>query len=137
MSVVSPTVTVTIHAVPVPSLTITVDKTTGYPGDTFYFTGNFTQNGTPIVGKTVTLYRNGLSVGSVATDGFGDYLIGWVANVEGSLVFHTEAAIPPRPPILSRTIGVGIGLEVPRPLVTTLTPFIFGGLLVGIALMQK
>lgn len=113
MSIVSPTVTITVHAVPAAQLTINLDKTEGYLGDTFNFSGVFMQNGTPVPGGTVTLYRNTAVAGSAVTDGAGNYVIPWVANVEGFLSFHTEAPQPPLPPLRSPTLGLGIGLEIP------------------------
>ncbi len=113
MSVISPTVTITVHAIPVPSLTLIVDKTEGLLGDTFTFSGTFMQNGTPVAGATVTLYRNTAVAGSAVTDGTGNYVILWVADVEGFLSFHTEAPQPPLPPLKSPYVGLGIGFEIP------------------------
>jgi len=121
---------VTVYAIPVPSLSLSVDKTSGYPGDTFNFMGNFAQNGTPVVGETVTLYRNGVLVGSATSDGVGDYLIPWVADIEGALSFHTEAAIPSRPPTLSRMINLGVGLQE-SPLLPILLSVGIGTVFVG------
>lgn len=110
MSVISPTVTVTIHAIPVPALTLAVDKAEGYPGDTFNFSGTFTQDATPVAGQTVTLIRNGVAVGSAVTDSAGNFTIPWIADVEGVFTFHMEAEVPERPPIVSEFIGVTVGV---------------------------
>lgn len=129
MSVISPTVTITVHAVPAPSLTLTVDKTDGYIGDTFTFMGTFLQNGTPVSGASITLYQNGLVAGSATTNGAGGYSIPWVATMEGMLTFRTEAAQPPLPPLLSNMLRVPVGLQVsPLPILAAVAAalFIFG-----------
>lgn len=76
------------------TLTLTVDKTTGYIGDTFGFSGYFTQDGAAIVETYVTLYRDGVAVGTAVTDSRGFYSISWVADVTGTFTFHTEAPTP-------------------------------------------
>ncbi len=122
MSVVSPTVTITIHAVPISSLTLVVDKTAGYLGAVFSFSGVEMQNGTPVSGATINLFRNGVVVGNGVTDVAGNYVIPWTADVEGILSFYTEAPQPPLPPLRSPTLGLGIGLEVPM-LTQVVAPF--------------
>lgn len=133
MSVVSPTVTITIHAVPVPSLTINVDKTSGYLGDVFTFSGVEMQNGTSVPGSTISLFRNATLVGTAVTDGAGNYVIPWTANVEGLLSFHTEAPQPPLPPLRSPTLGLGIGLEIPT-FTGLAAPLVIGTVLTAISL---
>lgn len=133
MSVVSPVVTITVHAVPAAQLTLQVDKTEGYLGDTFNFSGVFMQNGTPVPGGTVTLYMNTTVAGSAVTDGAGNYVIPWVANIEGFLSFHTEAPQPPLPPLRSPTLGLGIGLTVPT-LVELLAPFVASVVTIAVSL---
>jgi hypothetical protein len=89
----SPTVTVSVLGLP--TLTISVNKTTGYTGDTFNFSGKLTRaDGTAVSGYTVTLYRDTTVAGTGTTDSSGNYKISWVANVAGSLYFHTEATVP-------------------------------------------
>lgn len=74
------------------NLTINVDKTTGYIDETFVFYGTLTQNGTPISGATVTLYKNNVSTGLTdVTDESGNYSIPWTADEVGSHNFFTEA----------------------------------------------
>ena len=74
------------------SLTINVDKKSGYIGDTFTFYGILTQNGSPISGVTVTLYKDNASTDLTdVTDDNGHYSIQWVANQIGSHDFYTEA----------------------------------------------
>lgn len=133
MSVVSPTVTVTVHAVPAPSLTLAVDKTEGFLGDVFTFYGVLMQNSTSVAGTTVSLFRNGVVVGSGVTDGAGNYVIPWVADVEGFLSFHTEAPQPPLPPLVSPTIGLGVGFELPT-LTWSLAPLVVGTVLTAYSL---
>lgn len=70
-------------------LTLTVDKTEGYVGDTFTFSGTFTITGKKL-GHTVYLYRDDVNVGSGTTDAHGDYSIPWTADVVGAHNFHTE-----------------------------------------------
>ena len=93
----SPILPVTVSPVPVVALTLTVDKTTGYVGDTFVFRGKFTQNGVAVVGAIVTLFRDTIAVGTATTDSVGAYSIRWTANVTGSFSFHSEATTPAKP----------------------------------------
>jgi len=133
MSVVSPPVTITVHAVPAEFLTLEVDKTEGYLGDTFTFSGTFMQDGTPVTGATVTLYRNTAVAGSAVTNGAGNYVIPWVADVEGFLSFHTEAPQPPLPPFRSPHVGLGIGFEI-HTLTGLLAPLALGTVLTAYSL---
>lgn len=74
------------------NLTLEVDKTQGYIGDTFIFYGTLTGNGMPISGATVTLYKDDVSTGlSDTTDDNGNYSIPWTADEVGSHNFFTEA----------------------------------------------
>jgi len=74
------------------NLTLEVDKTKGYVGDTFTFYGTLTGNGTPVPEATVTLYKNGVSTGlSDTTDVNGNYSISWQSDEIGSFSFYTEA----------------------------------------------
>ena len=93
----SPDVTITILETPTttPTLTLTVDKTTGYVGDSFIFTGNLSYDGTTMPGITITLYNGLLSTGLTGvTDADGNYAITWVADAVGSVSMHTEAQVP-------------------------------------------
>ena len=73
-------------------LTINVDKTKGYIDETFTFSGTLTENGTPISGATVTLYKDNVSTGLTdVTDENGNYSIPWTADEIGSHEFYTEA----------------------------------------------
>jgi len=133
VSVISPTVTITVHAIPVPTLSLSVDKTDGYLGDVFTFYGVLMQNGAPVAGTTISLFRNATAVGSGGTDGAGNYSIPWTADVEGLLSFHTEAPQPPLPPLMSRTLGLGIGLEIPT-LTMLLAPLVVGAVVTAYSL---
>jgi len=74
------------------SLTLEVDKAEGYVGDTFTFYGTLTQNGTPISGATVVLYKDDASTDlSDITDDNGNYSIPWMADEVGTHEFYTEA----------------------------------------------
>ena len=74
------------------SLSINVDKEIGYVGDVFTFYGVLTQNGTPIPGATVTLYKDGVSTGLTdTTKSDGTYSINWQADEVGSYSFYAEA----------------------------------------------
>lgn len=77
--------------VPVPALTINVDRIAGYLGETFAFTGVLTEDGVPLAGVPVYLYRDTLQVGFSATLTDGSYSIPWVADVVGTHNFHSEA----------------------------------------------
>ena len=74
------------------TLSINVDKTRGYLGDTFTFYGTLTGDGTPVSGAKVTLYKEGVSTGlSDTTDADGNYSIPWQSDEIGSFEFYTEA----------------------------------------------
>lgn len=74
------------------TLTINVDKESGYIGDAFTFYGTLTQDGTPISGATVTLYKDDVSTGLTAiTNIYGNYSITWTADTVGNHTFYTEA----------------------------------------------
>jgi len=74
------------------ALTINVDKESGYVGDIFTFYGTLTQNGDPISGVTVTLYKDNTSTDLTdVTDDNGYYSIQWVADQIGSHSFYAEA----------------------------------------------
>jgi len=75
------------------TLTLNVDKTTGYIGDIFTFSGALTSDGVGVGGVTATLFRDSLSVGSAVTASDGTYTIPWTANVVGTYDFHTEAVV--------------------------------------------
>lgn len=115
MSVVSPTISVTVYAAPVPELSVNVDKTTGYIGDTFTFFGTHVQDTTPVPGAEIILYKNGVEVGRSITDAAGGYSILWIADVEGTFSFHTETEAPPLPPLSSPSLGVTVGLPAIPP----------------------
>jgi hypothetical protein len=77
---------------PTYTLTLNVDKTSGYVGDVFTFTGTLTQNGTPISGATVTLYKDDMALSpSTTTDANGNYAFQWVADTPGNHSFYAEA----------------------------------------------
>ncbi|RLI83298.1 hypothetical protein DRP04_01835 [Archaeoglobales archaeon] len=74
------------------TLTINVDKESGYVGDTFTFYGTLTENGNPVSGATVTLYKDDSSTDLTDVTGDdGSYSIQWVADQIGSHDFYTEA----------------------------------------------
>jgi hypothetical protein len=82
----------TYTAAPTYTLTLNVDKTSGYVGDIFTFTGNLTQNGTAIAGATVTLYKDNVALSpSTTTDQYGNYAFQWVADTPGNHSFYAEA----------------------------------------------
>ncbi|GAH86888.1 unnamed protein product, partial [marine sediment metagenome] len=136
VSVISPTVTITVHAIPVPTLSLAVDKTDGWLGDVFTFYGVLMQNGAPVAGTTISLFRNAAVVGTGVTDGAGNYSIPWIADVEGFLSFHTEAPQPPLPPLMSPTLGLGVGLELPE-LTWLLGPMVVGTVLTAYSLSMR
>ncbi len=75
------------------TLTLNVDKSAAYTGETLTFTGTLTQNGTPISGATVTLYKDGEALyPPTTTDANGNYAFQWTADTAGKPNFHTEAA---------------------------------------------
>jgi len=76
-----------------PILTLNVDKTVGYVGDPFTFSGTLTSNGSPVSGSTVTLYKNSDAVGSDITDENGAYSIIWIADSVGEFNFYTKAQV--------------------------------------------
>ena len=76
---------------PVQVLTLLVDKTTGYPGDTFTFSGVLTENGSPLAGELVTLYDQFGMVGTDVTDVNGEYIIEWTPWLIGSYSLYVEA----------------------------------------------
>lgn len=93
----SPTVTIEILETPVEliSLSIAVDKITGYVGDIFTFTGKFTRDGTGIRLTLVKLYKDSTDTGGSAyTDIDGNYTIKWIADAVGIVTMHTEALAP-------------------------------------------
>ena len=95
----SPPIVITITASP--NLNLLVDKTSGYPGDTFQFTGRYLDgDGTPLEGRIVTLYEGGSNVGTSLTRlPVGEWgPISWVAPAEGSYSFYAEAPDPGEPP---------------------------------------
>lgn len=73
------------------TLTLNVDKTRGYLGDVFTFTGTLTQNGTPVSGASVTLYKNDVALSLTTTDDNGNYAFKWTADTVGSHSFYTVA----------------------------------------------
>jgi hypothetical protein len=76
---------------PVYTLTLNVDKSSGYVGDAFTFTGTLTQNGTPIAGATVTLYKDNVALSpSTTTDAYGNYAFQWTADTAGNHSFYAE-----------------------------------------------
>ena len=91
MKVTSSTVSVQVYGEA--ELTIAVSPNTGYLGDTFHFLGTlyYKGGGGPIEGARVTLYRDGVSVGSTTTDSYGNWSIDWVADAVGILEFYAEA----------------------------------------------
>lgn len=82
---------------PVPPLEyvlgIGVDKDAAYMGETFTFSGGLLQDGIPVPGILVTLFREEIEVGSATTDEEGTWIIPWVSNVSGTLSFHAEAQV--------------------------------------------
>jgi hypothetical protein len=75
------------------TLTLNVDKSSGYIGEVFTFTGTLTQNGTPIAGATVTLYKDDVAMTpSTTTDTYGNYAFQWTADTPGNHSFYSEAA---------------------------------------------
>jgi len=83
-------ITVTIGEV---TLTISVDKTEGRVGDTFTFTGNLSWDGEPIGFIPITLYVNGVAVGTGETDAYGNYRIAWTPTEAGTYTCYTEAEV--------------------------------------------
>ena len=75
------------------TLTIDVDKESGYIGETFTFTGNLTLNGSPVEGVIVKLLKNSVEVGSDVTASDGTYEISWIADEVGTYKFHSEASV--------------------------------------------
>jgi hypothetical protein len=74
------------------TLTLNVDKSSGYVGDVFTFTGTLTQDSTPIAGATVTLYKDNVALSpSTTTDQYGNYAFQWVADTPGNHSFYAEA----------------------------------------------
>ncbi|MEM2386105.1 MAG: Ig-like domain-containing protein [Candidatus Bathyarchaeia archaeon] len=74
------------------TLTLNVDKTSGYLGDVFTFTGTLTQNGTPVSGATVTLYKDDVALSPpTVTDEYGNYSFQWTADTAGNHSFYTVA----------------------------------------------
>lgn len=88
--IISPPIVITVSEEP--TLSLNVSPTAGYVGDTFTFTGYYLRpDGTGIPSAAVDLYRNGTRVGSAETNTAGFYSIPWVADVVGTIAFHTEA----------------------------------------------
>jgi len=90
IAVPSPAVTITVVDA---SLSLSVEPTEGVIGDTFIFSGLLLVNGVPHPGATVSLYRNGVLVGSTLTDIDGRWTIEWSADVSGVLTFYAEAEV--------------------------------------------
>jgi hypothetical protein len=71
---------------------LNVDKSSGYVGDVFTFTGTLTQDSTPISGATVTLYKDDVAMTpTTTTDANGNYAFQWVADTPGNHSFYSEA----------------------------------------------
>jgi len=95
--VASPGITITILAEP--ALSINVDKTTGYVGDSFSFHGfYFDDYGNPLEGYLVVLYSGvGNYVGEYVTSGTGEWAVSWTAPSVGSFSFYAEVPYPTLP----------------------------------------
>jgi len=74
------------------TLSLAVDKTEGYRGDVFTFSGQLVKSGTR-KGYTVTLFKDSFSVGSGLTDARGNYTVPWTSDAVGSYTFHSETAV--------------------------------------------
>lgn len=74
-------------------LTLNVDKSEGYVGDVFTFSGTLVLTAGKKLGHVIYLYRDSVNVGSGTTDAHGDYSIPWTADVIGANTFHTETTI--------------------------------------------
>lgn len=99
MSVRSPDVSLTVYAAIYYSLSIAVNKTVGYVGDSFTFTGRLMgfdpMAGSPfaVPNAVVNFYHNGVkAIGAFKTDSLGYYSIPWTASSAGTHVFYTEAS---------------------------------------------
>jgi len=77
------------------SLSINVNKTQGYPGEIFMFSGLYLDgSGDPLpTGQVVTLFQDGVNVGQGTTDVDGQWLVTWTASNMGSFSFYAEAPI--------------------------------------------
>jgi len=82
--------TVTISIREKPGLTITVDKTSGYVGDTFTFTGYYTIDGKPYPDREIVLYKDGVEIGRTKSDIDGAWTIKWTADSAGTFTFYAE-----------------------------------------------
>jgi hypothetical protein len=124
----SPTITITVKAKPT-KLTLTVDKTTVYLGETITFSGQLIDAVTNvgINGKTVSLYSDTTKVADTTTkDMYG--LTGWYGfsvsmQKVGTFTFQTKFAGGSSPveyaPSESPKIGVTIGEAPPNKLTLT------------------
>ena len=72
-------------------LSLACDREAGYEGDTFRFYGYFKEDGKPVRGAIVSLYRDGVKVKQTQTGSGGEYVIPWVADVVGSFTFYAES----------------------------------------------
>ena len=80
---------------PPPSLTLVVNKTAGYIGDTFTFSGFYRDGeGSPLVGYETNLVVNGSIRGSAATGADGSYSIQWTPTAKGTYDIYAEAPSP-------------------------------------------
>jgi hypothetical protein len=78
-----------------PSLTLSVDKTSGYVGDTFTFEGVYKDGqGEPLSGYVVNLMINGINGGSATTGGDGSYSVQWIPTAMGNYSIYAEASSP-------------------------------------------
>lgn len=89
-------------------LGIGVDKDAAYMGETFTFSGGLLQDGIPVPGILVTLFKEGIEVGSATTDEEGTWVIPWVSNVSGTLSFHAEALVEGAASISSRKLLMSV-----------------------------
>ena len=95
----SDTLTISVTSPVEYHLSITVDKTEGFVGDTFRFSG-YLMMYDPAVGRSVpvtltevSLYIEGEEVGSDVTDSQGRYSIDWIPQEAGIYHAHTEAIV--------------------------------------------
>ena len=73
-------------------LTLNVNATSGPVNSTFTFTGTLSMDGTPVQGKTVTLFKNASTTDLTdVTDVNGAYRIDWSTSQNGTYIFKTKA----------------------------------------------
>jgi len=87
-------ITITVYPKVKYTLSISVDRNSGYVGDTFNFSGTFSYNGTPVSGARVALLRDGIEIDSTYTGTNGSWKISWTADREGTFTFQAEGEIP-------------------------------------------